>query len=85
MPWDKVTGRHTGMGFVVFRHRESVEFAMRLMSRIRLYGRELVLTKMGSNVVTHQIQPVPYTPREQDRNYHPKSHGIDHFLNLFLL
>ena len=49
IPKDKVTGAHTGFGFVEFRGEEDADYAIKIMNMIKLHGQPLRLNKKVSD------------------------------------
>ncbi len=46
VPKDKVTTAHQGFGFVEFKSEEDADYAIRILSAVKLYGRPLRVNKV---------------------------------------
>lgn len=66
MPKDKVTGKHQGYGFVEFRSEDDAEYAIKVISMIKLYGKPLKVnkatadkrqTEIGANIFIGNLDP----------------------------
>lgn len=49
IPRDRVTQQHQGYGFVEFQSEEDAEYAMKILTGIRLYGKPLRLNKSSAD------------------------------------
>jgi len=67
IPKDKVTGGHSGYGFVEFRAEEDAEYAIKVMNMIKLHGKALKVNKasqdknnrldIGANIFVGNLDP----------------------------
>ena len=57
IPKDRVTGQHSGFGFVEFRSPEDVDYAVQIMNAIRVFGRSIRVNKSSNS--KHQVRPGP--------------------------
>jgi splicing factor 3B subunit 4 len=66
MPKDKVTGKHQGYGFVEFRSEDDADYAIKVISMIKLYGKPLKVnkatadkrqTEIGANIFIGNLDP----------------------------
>jgi splicing factor 3B subunit 4 len=46
MPKDKVTGKYLGYGFVEFRTEDDAEYALKIMTMVKLYTKAIKLNKV---------------------------------------
>lgn len=67
MPKDKVTGKHQGYGFVEFRGEDDVEYAIKVMNMVKVYGKALKVSKssqdrktldVGANLFIGNLDPM---------------------------
>ncbi|KAK2116641.1 Splicing factor 3B subunit 4 [Saguinus oedipus] len=49
MPKDRVTGQHQGYGFVEFLSEEDADYAIKIMNRIKLYGKPIRENKASAH------------------------------------
>ncbi|RKP02235.1 hypothetical protein CXG81DRAFT_6360, partial [Caulochytrium protostelioides] len=49
LPKDRITGQHQGYGFVEFASEQDAEYAIRIMSLIKLYGRPLRINRASQD------------------------------------
>jgi splicing factor 3B subunit 4 len=49
LPTDKVSGKHSGYGFVEFRSEDDCDYALKIMNMVRLYGKSVRISKASSD------------------------------------
>jgi RNA recognition motif-containing protein len=57
IPKDKITGTHSGFGFVEFKSEEDAEYAIKVMNMIKLYGKPIKVNKATQGSYYHFISP----------------------------
>eukprot|EP01119_Soliformovum_irregulare_P002636 TRINITY_DN12889_c0_g1_i1.p1 TRINITY_DN12889_c0_g1~~TRINITY_DN12889_c0_g1_i1.p1 ORF type:complete len:226 (-),score=54.54 TRINITY_DN12889_c0_g1_i1:28-705(-) len=66
IPKDKLTGVHSGYGFVEFHSEEDADYALRIMSMIKIYGKPIRVNKVsqdkkvldvGANIFVGNLDP----------------------------
>jgi len=55
IPRDKVTGSHSGFGFVEFRSEEDADYAIKIMNMIKLHGRAIRVNKASADKKTADV------------------------------
>ncbi len=55
VPKDKLTGTHSGYGFVEFRSEEDADYAMKIMNMIKLFGKPIRVNKATQDKKTMDI------------------------------
>jgi len=55
IPKDKLTGVHSGYGFVEFHGEEDADYAMKIMNMIKLYGKPIRVNKASQDKKTADI------------------------------
>lgn len=55
MPRDKITGEHSGFGFVEFRTEMDAEYAVKIMDFIKLYNKPIKVNKSSTEKKTNDI------------------------------
>eukprot|EP01114_Cavostelium_apophysatum_P016552 TRINITY_DN4731_c0_g1_i2.p1 TRINITY_DN4731_c0_g1~~TRINITY_DN4731_c0_g1_i2.p1 ORF type:complete len:261 (-),score=58.69 TRINITY_DN4731_c0_g1_i2:798-1580(-) len=55
IPKDKLTGVHSGFGFVEFRSEEDADYAMKVMNMIKLYGKPIKVNKASQDKKTLDV------------------------------
>jgi splicing factor 3B subunit 4 len=55
IPKDKLTGTHSGYGFVEFHSEEDSDYALRVMNMIKLYGKPIRLNKASQDKKTLDV------------------------------
>lgn len=55
IPKDKLSGIHSGYGFVEFRSEEDADYAMKIMSMIKLFGKPIKINKASADKKTMDV------------------------------
>lgn len=55
IPKDKLSGSHSGFGFVEFRSEEDADYAMKVMNMIKMYGKPIKVNKASQDKKTLDV------------------------------
>ena len=55
IPKDKLTGVHSGFGFVEFHSEEDAEYSLKIMNMIKLYGKPIRVNKASQDKKTLDV------------------------------
>jgi len=55
IPKDKLTGVHSGFGFVEFQREEDADYAIKIMNMVKLYGKAIRLNKASQDKKTLDV------------------------------
>jgi splicing factor 3B subunit 4 len=55
IPKDKITGQHSGYGFVEFKSEEDADYAIKIMNMVKLYGKPIKVNKASQDKKTLDV------------------------------
>lgn len=55
VPRDKITGEHSGFGFIEFRNEEDCNYSIKIMHMIKLFGKPIKINKVTSDKRIHEV------------------------------
>lgn len=55
IPKDRITGEHSGFGFLEFRNEDDCDYAINILNQIKLYGKPMKLNKASQDKRSQEI------------------------------